>query len=194
MHSSLSGNLDCAIANQTLDEELQVTFGIGWFRPALYFLNQLFKSQPRFAARKGFDDRTLGELIWTISHQNITTFLKDIPAERQARIQFEQLVSDPETVWRGVCTQIGIPYHDGLVQPYQNRERKMVDGIHKESVPMGDTHFLDHGRINPDRGQTGAARLSSYNRQYWFRLLSVMQEEYPLLRRPALDMQLEDRR
>ncbi len=38
------------------------------------------------------------------------------------------------------------------------------------------------GRINPDRGQAGAARLSCYNRQYWFRLLSVMQEEYPLLR------------
>ncbi|MDG1479441.1 MAG: DNA-binding domain-containing protein [Myxococcota bacterium] len=38
------------------------------------------------------------------------------------------------------------------------------------------------GRITPDRGQPGAARLSSYNQQYWFRLLTVMQEEYPLLR------------
>lgn len=37
-------------------------------------------------------------------------------------------------------------------------------------------------RINPDRGQSGAVRLSSYNRQYWFRLLTVMQEEHPLLR------------
>ncbi|MGB1250215.1 MAG: amino acid adenylation domain-containing protein [Candidatus Promineifilaceae bacterium] len=104
-----------------------------------------------YLKKHGFDDRTLGELIWTISHQNILTFLKGVPAERQARIQFEQVVRDPETVWRGVCAQIGIPYHDGLTKPYQNSERKMVDGIHKESVPMGDTHFLDHGRINPDR-------------------------------------------
>ena len=31
-------------------------------------------------------------------------------------------------------------------------------------------------------GRSAAERLGTYNRQYWFRLLTVLQEEYPLLR------------
>ena len=38
-------------------------------------------------------------------------------------------------------------------------------------------------RIVSARGQPGAVRLGTYNQQYWFRLLTVMQEEYPLLSR-----------
>lgn len=49
--------------------------------------------------------------------------------------------------------------------------------LHPERYPKGLS-----ARICPDRGQPGAIRLASYNRQYWFRLLTVMQEEYPLLR------------
>ena len=33
----------------------------------------------------------------------------------------------------------------------------------------------------PEKGLNGSDRLGTYNRQYWFRLLSVMQEEYPLM-------------
>ena len=49
--------------------------------------------------------------------------------------------------------------------------------LHPERYPAALT-----SGICPDRGQPGAIRLASYNRQYWFRLLTVMQEEYPLLR------------
>ena len=49
--------------------------------------------------------------------------------------------------------------------------------LHPERYPPELT-----ASICPDRGQPGAIRLASYNRQYWFRLLTVMQEEYPLLR------------
>lgn len=44
-----------------------------------------------------------------------------------------------------------------------------------------------------DLGLSGADRLATYNQQYWFRLLSTMQEEYPLLARltgPRLFAQL----
>lgn len=34
----------------------------------------------------------------------------------------------------------------------------------------------------PHQNTSGAARLGIYNQQYWFRLLTVLQEEYPLLR------------
>lgn len=34
-----------------------------------------------------------------------------------------------------------------------------------------------------DLGLSGADRLATYNQQYWFRLLTTMQEEYPLLAR-----------
>ncbi len=36
-----------------------------------------------------------------------------------------------------------------------------------------------------DAGLSGADRLATYNQQYWYRLFSVMQEEYPLLRHLA---------
>ena len=37
-------------------------------------------------------------------------------------------------------------------------------------------------RMVPRGPISGAERLSAYNQQYWFRLFTVMQEEYPLLR------------
>lgn len=52
-----------------------------------------------------------------------------------------------------------------------------------DSYPSELTAILTPCRApkDPDRILSGDERLSSYNQQYWFRLFSVMQEEYPLL-------------
>ncbi len=44
---------------------------------------------------------------------------------------------------------LDLPFHEGLVRPYDDLDRKMVDGIHRISTPMGDTRFLEHRQIDP---------------------------------------------
>ena len=107
-----------------------------------------------YLKKHDFSDRALGELIWTITHQNSLAFLREIPANRQQRIYYEQLVTAPAATMRALCEQFQLPFEEGMIQPYQNAERKMVDGIYAESTPMGDTHFQEHGRIKAERADS----------------------------------------
>lgn len=96
-----------------------------------------------------FSPRELGELVWTISHQNVLDFLSRVPPARQYRMRYEDLASRPVEVMRGMCEQLGLSFHEDLLTPYKDKERKMTDGIYAASTPMGDTKFLSHGEINP---------------------------------------------
>lgn len=102
-----------------------------------------------------FTCRQLGELVWTLSHQNILDFLSTIPPERQHRIGFEDLVREPEPVMQSLCTTFGVDFHTGIIQPYENQDKKMTDGIYPMSTPMGDVRFLKHGHIDPSRADAG---------------------------------------
>ena len=97
----------------------------------------------------GYSPSQLSELVWSLSHRNILDFLATVPPERQSRVRFEELVREPRSVMEALSLRMGLPFHPGLVTPYEETERKMLDGIHPESMPMGDTHFHDHGRIDP---------------------------------------------
>jgi len=96
-----------------------------------------------------FTARELGEMIWTISHQNTMKFLQTVPRDRQCRLRFEDLVSSPEPVLKDLCSRLGLEFHPDLLNPYKNTENKMTDGIYRESTPMGDRKFLEHKRIDP---------------------------------------------
>jgi hypothetical protein len=96
-----------------------------------------------------FSTRQLGELVWTVSHQNILTFLQQVPPARQQRISFEQLTQHPEPIMRDLCAALGIEFDWGLLNPYEDQHKKMVDGIYDASTPMGDVNFLRHQRIDP---------------------------------------------
>jgi hypothetical protein len=96
-----------------------------------------------------FSPRQLGELIWSMSHRNILNFLRTVPADRQFRIGFEDLVREPKAVMEGLCDRFGLEFHGGLLEPYADLDRKMTDGIHHASTPMGDTKFLSRGAIDP---------------------------------------------
>ncbi len=110
-----------------------------------------------------FSDRALGELNWLHSHRTIREFLGGVSAERYHRIQFEQMVANPANTMRDLCTHFGWQYDPEMAQPYQNTERKMVDGIHADSTPMGDSSFLERNKIDPsvaNRWQQDAPDLS----------------------------------
>lgn len=96
-----------------------------------------------------FDPRQLAELVWLVSHRNIGSHLEAVPEDRQARLQFESLVREPEREMRDLCDRFGLEWVDRLVRPYEGIEDKMVDGVHDDSTPMGDTHLLEREGIDP---------------------------------------------
>ncbi len=108
-------------------------------------LDQVF-----FRYRHDFSARELAELIWLVSNQNIINFLEDIPSERQHFVRFEALVSQPRQVLEGVCEFLGLEFHEGMMQPYENKSTRMTDAIHPLSKMLGDVKFHEHKRINPE--------------------------------------------
>ncbi len=91
--------------------------------------------------------RQTGELIWQQSHQNIISFLDNIPQERQFNLAYESLVADPRTAMEQLCQQFNLEFHEGLLSPYKDIDKKMTDGLYKDSKPMGDPKLLQHGKI-----------------------------------------------
>jgi amino acid adenylation domain-containing protein len=96
-----------------------------------------------------FSRRALAELVWLVSHQNIVRFLQTVPASRQFRLRFEDLVARPREMMEALCARLGLDFHADLADPYKNIDQKMTDGIYQESKPMGDTGILERTAIDP---------------------------------------------
>jgi amino acid adenylation domain-containing protein len=106
-------------------------------------LDQIF-----FRREHPFERRELAELIWLISQENILRFLETVPAKRRHLVRFEELVRDPEPVLRGLCTFLGLDFHPSMLEPYEDRSRRMTDGVHAESRMLGDVKFHTHSGID----------------------------------------------
>ncbi len=89
-----------------------------------FILESLFRGRHDFSARQ------MAELTWLISHRNIVEFLRAIPAHRQHRVRFEDLVSTPDHVLGGLCEWLEIPFVPEMADPYQGGSERMTDGIH----------------------------------------------------------------
>lgn len=109
-----------------------------------YHFNQVL-----FMPEHPFSPRQLGELVWLISHQNTVEFLQNVPEGRQYQMRFEDLVNDPQNVMEQMCQKLNLEFHPDLLRPYENKEKKLTDGIYTVSTPMGDTKFLEYQQINP---------------------------------------------
>ena len=97
-----------------------------------YKLEQLF-----FQHGHRFPRRQLAELIYLVGHQNIMEFLRQISQARQHTIKFEDLLGAPQTAMKGLCDFLGLDLHPGMLKPYDDRSRKMADGLHAESRMRG---------------------------------------------------------
>lgn len=90
------------------------------------------------------------ENCWTQMNENIRTFLRDVPPSRACVVRFEDLLADLQGTCSIICGSLGVGFHPGLLTPYDgNRLTWHADGRRRT---LGDLHFLDHGRIDPDRG------------------------------------------
>jgi len=114
-------------------------------------------SQVMYLEEHNFLPRQLGELIWTESHRVINDFFTSIDDHRKFRINYEELVTNPQRVMESFCEKTGIPFDEKLIRPYQHLDQKMTDGIYDDSKPMGDINLLKHGKIKADLARKGDA-------------------------------------
>ncbi len=95
-----------------------------------------------------FSVREKAEMFWITANKNIQEFLGAIPEERRFFVQYEELVTRPESVMRELSAFLGIEFHPEMLEPY--RGNKMTDGVHPESKMVGDPLFHKHKKIDPD--------------------------------------------
>jgi amino acid adenylation domain-containing protein len=104
-----------------------------------------------FKDQRSFSVREIAELTWLICHQNILTFLEEVPGHRQYRIKFEDLVNQPKHSMEEMCQWLGLESDPGMLQPYREKKAKMTDGIYPTSISrmLGDVKFHKHKDIDP---------------------------------------------
>jgi amino acid adenylation domain-containing protein len=90
--------------------------------------------------------RRQAELVWALSHQNILEHLAAVPAERQHRVVFEELVRDPRAASEELCRFLGLDFDAAMLSPYAGR--RMTDGLHGAGRMMGDPKFHQHRGID----------------------------------------------
>jgi acyl carrier protein len=100
-----------------------------------------------FMRESGYSRRQLAELTWLVSHENASTFLQTIPAERQLLVRFEDMVQESESTGRRLCDFLGLPFVPEMLDPYLEKERRMTDGLKTASHYSGDLKFHLHERI-----------------------------------------------
>lgn len=98
------------------------------------------------------DPFAVAEQVWARTNQNMLDFLRQVAPERQRIIRFEDLVRQPEATASGICAFLGIPADPAVLQPDEGA--RMTDGLHGQSLAIGDPNFLDHDHIEPGLADT----------------------------------------
>ncbi|HEY4591351.1 MAG TPA: condensation domain-containing protein, partial [Thermoanaerobaculia bacterium] len=106
-------------------------------------LDQIF-----FRQDHPFGRRELAELIWLVSQENILAFLAGVPARRRHRVRFEDLLREPEGELRRLCGFLGLGFDPAMMRPYEDKARRMTDGIHAESRMLGDVKFHTYSGVD----------------------------------------------
>ena len=105
---------------------------------------------PEAAAREAcpWPSLPFAEMLWNVLHANIADFLAGVPAERQLRVAFEDLVRAPEATMRAVTGFLGLDYEPGMLEPQRDRQARMTDGLREQSRMIGDMKFHRHASID----------------------------------------------
>ncbi|PSB11483.1 beta-ketoacyl synthase, partial [Pleurocapsa sp. CCALA 161] len=92
------------------------------------------------------DPYQLAELIWRESNQNILNLAEEIDPQRYHLVYYEDLVSKPQSVLKGICEFLEIPFDAAVLTPYQGD--RMTDGVSETAMSLGDPNFLKHQTID----------------------------------------------
>lgn len=91
------------------------------------------------------DPHALAERVWLESNTHLLAFSRRVPHDRAHWIRYEDLVRDPARVMRHACDFLRIAFDPALLSPYAGN--RMTDGVHPQSVAIGDPDFLEHTGI-----------------------------------------------
>jgi FkbH-like protein len=111
-------------------------------------LDQILFNRLGINSELPYNCREVGEMVWLINEQNIAKFLKTIPLERQYQVRFEDLVSQPQAELVGICQFLGLDFQPEMLQLYQEKNRRMTDGLRADSRMLGDMKFHRHQGID----------------------------------------------
>lgn len=97
------------------------------------------------------DPYLLAEQVWVQTNQNVLDFLREVDPQRRHIVRYEELVSRPEVVAHGLCDFLGIARDEVILKPYEGQ--RMTDGVHPQSLSIGDPNFLNHKHIDATLGE-----------------------------------------
>src|SRR5207248_3308855 len=81
------------------------------------------------------------EKFWAVSNRNILDFLREVDTERQRRLHFEALITDPPAALDPVCRFLGVSFDEAVLRPYEGD--RMTHGSTRAAFTMGDPTFLN---------------------------------------------------
>jgi acyl transferase domain-containing protein/pimeloyl-ACP methyl ester carboxylesterase/acyl carrier protein len=114
--------------------------------PAAVIESSVRMRMQRLAGKTGQDPHRAAEQLWESINRNILNFSKSVDTDRFFRIRYEDLVAQPELQMRALCQHLKIPFADALLRPYEGK--RMTDGVHSRSMPIGDPNFSKHTEIS----------------------------------------------
>ena len=86
------------------------------------------------------------EKFWASTNRHILGFLDGIAPERQIRVTFEKLVTEPVATTSEICRFLGIAHDPALLTPYSGN-RMLQDAMGKRAA-AGDPNILLHSGID----------------------------------------------
>ncbi len=89
----------------------------------------------------------LAESIWRTSNRNILDLGRTVAADRYLQVIYEDLVRNPRQVLTEICNFLGVDFDEALLNPYSGD--RLTDGLHQQSMGVGDPNFLQHKAIDP---------------------------------------------
>jgi amino acid adenylation domain-containing protein len=125
------------------------------------------------------------EVMWYVSQRNILEFLEKIPAERQMRVRFEDLVRRPREVSEELATFLGVEFHPAMLEPHAEREKRMTDAVAGHTEMLGDIKFHNHRGIDPRAAERWQSRTRPALGEITWRLAEHLSYERPQQEAPV---------
>jgi amino acid adenylation domain-containing protein len=125
------------------------------------------------------------EVMWYVCQRNILAFLERIPAERQFRVHFEDLVQRPHEVSEELAGFLGVEFHPAMLEPHKERKERMTDGVAENSKMLGDIKFHHHRGIDPKAAERWRSRGRAVLGEITWRLAETFGYERPPEEPPA---------
>ncbi len=74
----------------------------------------------------GLTPAKVGELTWSLCHENILKFTRTIPGDRVHELCYEDLTFNPAETMEGICDFLGIELEPGMLTPFDGDPDRMT--------------------------------------------------------------------